>query len=346
MVFYLLSVGSGKSIMLLETIRRIGYKALIICEKKEILQQFIGYLKDTFNMQTGEYGTIQEGKVEIGSLVTVALRQTLARIDLTPYKFEWGTICIDECQNVGGSVTKCTQYSKILNNLASEYRYGVSATGYRTDGLTRFMYSLLNTIKYEIPEDAIADKIIKAKVKPIHTTFKIPLEALDYSGVIKYTTLPSILATDDSRNKLIANLLKKEKDNYNLILSDRLEGLEILHNEIGGLFINGSMTSKKAKQERQEAIEKMRNKEEHYLFASYSLAKEGLDIKPLDRVFLIAPTKNKVVLIQSVGRIERKDEGKDTPIVYDLIDNDKYFEDAWKKRKTIYKKNGNKIMEE
>lgn len=247
---------------------------------------------------------------------------------------------------VVGSVTKCTQYSKILNNLASEYRYGVSATGYRTDGLTRFMYSLLNTIKYEIPEDAIADKIIKAKVKPIHTTFKIPLEALDYSGVIKYTTLPSILATDDSRNKLIVNLLKKEKDNYNLILSDRLEGLEILHNKIGGLFINGSMTSKKAKQERQEAIEKMRNKEEHYLFASYSLAKEGLDIKPLDRIFLIAPTKNKVVLIQSVGRIERKDEGKDTPIVYDLIDNDKYFEDAWKARRRIYKKNGNIIMEE
>ena len=94
-----------------------------------------------------------------------------------------------------------------------------------------------------------------------------------------------------------------------------------------------------------QAIEKMRNKEEHYLFASYSLAKEGLDIKPLNRIFLIAPTKNKIVLIQSVGRIERKDEGKETPIVYDFIDNDKYFEDAFKKRKTIYKKNGNIILE-
>lgn len=120
--------GSGKSIMSLEIIKRIGYKALIICEKKEILQQFIDYLKNVFNMEKGEYGTIQEGKVEIGRLVTVALRQTLAKIDLTPYKYEWGTICIDECQNVGGSVTKCTQYSKILNNLVAEYRYGISAT--------------------------------------------------------------------------------------------------------------------------------------------------------------------------------------------------------------------------
>lgn len=39
-----------------------------------------------------------------------------------------GTIVVDEAQNVGGSVTKCTQYSKILNNLASKYRYGISAT--------------------------------------------------------------------------------------------------------------------------------------------------------------------------------------------------------------------------
>lgn len=92
--------GSGKSIMSLEIIKRIGYKALIICEKKEILQQFVDYLKNVFNMEKGEYGTIQEGKVELGSLVTVALRQTLARIDLAPYKYEWGVIVIDEVQNV------------------------------------------------------------------------------------------------------------------------------------------------------------------------------------------------------------------------------------------------------
>lgn len=92
--------GSGKSIMSLEIIKRLGYKALIICEKKEIMQQFLDYLNNVFNMKQGEYGTIQEGKVEIGSLVTVALRQTLARLDLTSYKYEWGTIIIDEVQNV------------------------------------------------------------------------------------------------------------------------------------------------------------------------------------------------------------------------------------------------------
>ena len=266
--------GSGKSIMALELIRRIGYKALIICEKKEIQNQFKDYLENCFNMKKGDYGLIKEGKVEIGKYITIALRQTLAKIDLLQYKFEWGIIIVDECQNVGGSITKCTQYSKILNNLASEYRYGISATGYRVDGLTRCMYSLLNTIKYEIPENSIQDKIIKANVVPISTNYFIPDNCLKWDGTILYQKLPSDIALDKDRNNLIIDLLQKEKDNYCLILSDRLEGLEYLHNIVGGLFINGKMTSKKAKQEREEAIEKMRNKQEHYLFATYSLARE------------------------------------------------------------------------
>jgi superfamily II DNA or RNA helicase len=293
--------GSGKSIMLLEMIRKIGYKALIICEKKEIQLQFRDYLVNCFDMKKGDYGLISEGNVEIGKYITIGLRQTLARVDLTPYKYEFGTIAVDEGQNVGGSVTKCTQYSKILNNLAAEYRFAVSATAYRVDGLTRCMYSLLNTIKYEIPEDAVEDKTIKAKIQPILTDYEIPEECLKWDGTLNYTELPTVMAEDRKRNELITKYLKENKDNYCLILSDRLSALENLQAMLeDGLLINGSMTSKKAKKERENAIEKMRQKQEHYLFASYNLAREGLDIKPLNRLFLIAPTKNKISLIQSV----------------------------------------------
>ena len=61
-------------------------------------------------------------------------------------------------------------------------------------------------------------------------------------------------------------------------------------------------------------------------------------------MFLIAPTKNKITLVQSCGRIERKAEGKETPIVYDLVDKGKYFEDSFKSRKRFYKQNGNDIL--
>lgn len=337
--------GSGKSIMALEIIRRIGYKALIICEKKEILNQFVDYCTNVFNMKKGDYGTIQAGTVEIGTFITIALRQTLAKIDLLEYKFEWGTIVVDEGQNVGGSVTKCTQYSKILNNLAAQHRFAVSATAYRTDGLTRCMYSLLNTVKYEIPESAIENKVIKANIIKIDTNYEMSDACLTRDGTLNYITMRNEIVLNRERNEFILEFLKQNKEHYCLVLSDRLDNLEMLYKALNeGCFINGSMTTKKAKEEREQAIIKMRNKEEHFLFATYSLAREGLDIKPLDRLFLITPTKNRITLIQSIGRVERQDEGKETPLVYDFVDKDIFYQKAFKSRKTTYRKNGNIIL--
>lgn len=249
------------------------------------------------------------------------------------------------CHNIAGNVTYVSQYQKILSNLAAEYRYGLTATAFRGDGLTKCMFALTNKVKYIVEEKDIANKIIKAEIQPIYTDYKIPYDAQKTDGTLDYVKMPTLLSEDTNRNKLILDLLKENKNQYCLILSDRLVGLKYLHNQLGqGLIIDGSQTTKKAKKEREEAIEKMRNKEEHYLFATLQLAREGLDIKPLNRLFLIAPTKNKAVLIQAVGRIERKDENKKTPIVYDFVDKDLYYQKAFKSRKTIYRKNGNKIL--
>ena len=178
----------------------------------------------------------------------------------------------DECQNIISNPTKISQYEKILNNLVAEYRIFLSATPKRMDGMTKAMFALCGKIEHIISKEDVKDKTIKAVIKPIHTSFTIPKEATRWDGVLNYSVLPTFLATDEARNKIIIDLLKKEKNNYCLILSDRLEGLEYLHSQVGGLFINGKMTSKKAKEERQQAIEKMRNKEEHYLYASFRVS--------------------------------------------------------------------------
>ncbi len=295
--------GSGKSICAINIIKRIGYKALIIVQTMEILNQFKSYCLEVMNLKKEDIGIIAAGKVEIGSKITLALRQTLCKVDLTQYKYEFGTIILDECQNISSNPSCITQYEKILNNLASPYRIALSATPKRMDGLTNSMYALCGKVKYEITSEEVSDKTIKAEIQPIYTNYEINEDCLKPDGTLDYVQLPTSMATDFERNQLILEYLRKNKDNYCLILSDRLIGLENLHSLLGeGLLINGSMTTKKAKKEREEAIEKMRNKEEHFLFASYSLAKEGLDIKPLNRLFLVSPTKNSNVLIQSVRK--------------------------------------------
>ena len=106
------------------------------------------------------------------------------------------------------------------------------------------------------------------------------------------------------------------------------------------VMVDGSMTSKKAKAEREKAIEDMRRGNKRYLFATYKLAKEGLDIPRLDRLYLATPQKDYAIIVQSVGRIQRTFEGKSDPICYDYVDSIEYLARAYKKRCSHYRKCG------
>ena len=109
----------------------------------------------------------------------------------------------------------------------------------------------------------------------------------------------------------------------------------------------GNVIDGKTKKDiRENAIQEVRDGKERVLFATYGLAKEGLDIPRLDRLILASPHRDKATIIQAVGRIERKFENKTNPIVYDLVDDIYYFEGMFKSRKSYYRKNNNKIIEE
>ena len=100
---------------------------------------------------------------------------------------------------------------------------------------------------------------------------------------------------------------------------------------------------KTSKDIREKAIQEVRDGKEKILFATYGLAKEGLDIPRLDRLILASPHKDKATIIQSIGRIERKFENKENPICYDLVDPIDYFENMYRFRRRYYKSNNNII---
>ena len=148
------------------------------------------------------------------------------------------------------------------------------------------------------------------------------------------------------RNDIIYDKLMHNSAHYNLILSDRLDQLYYLYNQLPptlqeqSAVIDGKMTSKKAKAEREQAIEDMRSGKKHFLFASYKLAKEGLDIPRLDRLHLATPQKDYAIIVQSVGRIARTFEGKEQPICFDYVDKFKMAENMYKARCRHYRKCG------
>lgn len=84
----------------------------------------------------------------------------------------------------------------------------------------------------------------------------------------------------------------------------------------------------------------MRSGKKKYLFATYTLAKEGLDIPRLERLYLATPQKDYAVVTQSIGRIARTFPGKTDPIAYDFVDDIGYLVKSYKKRCAIYRKEG------
>ena len=83
------------------------------------------------------------------------------------------------------------------------------------------------------------------------------------------------------------------------------------------------------------------------LFATYQLAKEGLDIPCAGRLYLVQPVRDKVSVQQAVGRIMRPAPGKTTALVYDFVDNNvPACRSQYAARRRVYKQLNAEILEE
>ena len=335
------AAGSGKTQMGIALAARLGKRTLWLCHTKDLINQS----QDRAKMYMDErlMGTITEGKVNLGRGITFATVQTMCKLDLSQYWDYWDCIITDEVHRVAGSPTAVTQYQKVLNGLAARHKYGLSATVHRSDGMIQATYALVGPVAYKVPDEAVADKIMKVGICPVGTGVTMSREALNTDGTLNYTKLITYLTENPDRNKVIANTIEPRPS---LILSDRLNHLEELMRLLpedmrkDAVMISGKMTTKKGKAEREQALDDMRSGQKKYLFATYSLAKEGLDVPRLERLYLTTPQKDYAVVVQSIGRIARTFEGKASPIAYDFVDDIGYLVKSYKKRCTTYRKTG------
>ena len=343
------AAGSGKTQMGIALIAKLGRRALWLTHTKDLLLQS----KERAKQYMGEalLGTITEGKVNIGKGITFATVQTMCNLDLAQYKDMWDVIIVDECHRVTGTPTAVSQFSKVLNSLAARHKYGLSATVHRSDGLIQATFALLGDVVYTVPTEAVADKIMKVGICPVPTGISLSRACLNTDGTLNYAKLISHLAESDERNLRIIECIVANRENPSLILSDRLGHLETLMSMLpadmreDAVMVSGKMTTKKGKAEREQAIADMRSGAKKYLFATYSLAKEGLDVPRLERLYMVTPQKDYAVITQAIGRIARTSKGKAEPVVYDFVDDIQYLVKAYKKRCATYRKNGAYFVE-
>ena len=341
--------GSGKTQMGIALAARIGRKTLWLTHTADLLKQSYDRARQYYPEET--LGKITGGRVQIGSHMTFATVQTLSKLDLEKYKYEWDVIIVDECHRVSGTPSGMKMFYRVMSRLAARYKYGLSATVHRSDGLIKSTFAILGDIQYKVPDEAVAEKTMQVEILRRDTGIMTSRSCLDTDGTMVYSKLMEYLTGNVVRCKIIVEDLIKNRNHFNLILSDRLGHLHLLQDMLpeelrkSSAMIDGRMTSKKAKADRIQALEDMKAGKKHFLFAPFSLAKEGLDIPRLDRLYLTTPKKDYAVVTQSIGRIARTSEGKEQPVCYDYVDEIQFCENQYKRRKTSYRKAGCRIIE-
>jgi len=342
--------GSGKTQMGIALIKRYGRRALWLTHTIDLLNQ--SKERAERYIDKSMIGTITAGKVDISDGVTFATVQTLAKQDLREFRDVWDVIIVDECHRVCTSASSTTMFERVLNALAARHKFGLSATVHRADGLIKATYALLGDVAYTVPDEAVEERTVRVGIAARPTGIGLTRECVNTDGTLNYTGMINALTHDINRNGTIVNTIVENKGHSCLILSERVSHLAtlryLLPNEMydQSAMITGKMTTKRGKEEREEILEEMRQGKLKYLFATYQLAKEGLDIPCLDRLFMATPVKDYAVVAQAIGRIARTADGKENAVCYDFVDAIPYLQRAYKSRMKTYRKENCYFAEE
>lgn len=328
---------SGKTIMGIAMIARRGRRALWLAHTKDLVDQAYTQAKKYLDKSLLTVST--EGKVKIGTGITFATVQTMANfVGLERYKNYFDIVIVDECHRVCTSATSVGMFYKVVNTLAAPYKYGLSATVHRADGMIGATFAILGNVTYEVPFEDVENQVMPVSVEAIYTNVGYNDCFLDADGTMVYAKYINYLAENVHRNNIAAEMLAHET-HPTLVLTDRLSQSETLFKAIGRQDAR-VITGKTKREVRQAALEDMREGRANILFASYNLAKEGLDIPRLSRLYMLTPHRDSAVIEQAIGRIARMYDGKTDARCYDFVDNTIYAQKCFRRRLRIYRKIG------
>ena len=349
---------SGKTIMGHLIAMGTGMRTLWLTHTKELLNQS----KAVGEMVLGKgdrVGTITDGKVNIGSVITYATVQTMFKVDPSVYRNEFNCVIVDECHRI--TTKKATsQFSYVVNNIAAEYKYGLSATPETHDGYGKTVMFNLGSIKHSIDKEDLEEvgTVMPVKICPVFTKWEYPEDALRPDGTVDFQRATKCLMCDENRNGRIVGLIGNAPT---LILSNSIDHLCHIANCLAPDqqkkacliatkhdpdILTADIECKHTDKARAEYIEMVRTGKKDIMFSTYQLAKEGLNIPRLEQVIMAFPAVEENIITQVIGRVARTCDGKNNAICYDMVDSTGYFIKKWKARVKLYKRQGNEIIQE
>jgi len=317
--------GSGKTVMGAEIALRLGRRTAVLVHKEFLARQWEDALRmltgGTFNEKTRHWegGEIRIGRVqrerceyEDKDVVIVMCQSLVGKTTKREYPREFfescGLVIGDEIHRYAAEV-----WQEALMQFPARRRLGLTATFRRRDGMLGVIEKHIGPVIYEMNVETVPVRVHFVKIA---TTMDARAYSNLWDGKLNRGKLISRLAENTRRTEVILRLILRATgaDRKVLVLSERRKHLEEmakgaergLSSEDIGFFVGG-----KSEEELDIAATK------RLIFATYQMAKEGLDIPAIDTLFLATPMAD---VEQSVGRIVRASADKKEPVVIDIVD--------------------------
>jgi len=241
----------------------------------------------------------------------------------------FGLIIADE-----GHHLPAASYQRLLPFFPAKYRFALTATPDRPDGLTPLMLYGIGPILVTVDHQQLVDggHLVLPKIRVVETGCNP--DADTYSKVV------AALVTDPERNETIVDLACRhaEAGHSTLVLSNRVTHCRCLAKLISDRGMPAeALTGSVGKKKRKETLQRFREGSIKVLCAT-SLADEGLDVERLSRLILATPARAEGRTIQRLGRLMRPHPGKGTPVLFDLVDDHPMARRQHAARRTAYRK--------
>lgn len=338
--------GSGKSLTCIYLAQEIApQQTIILVDKLSLSDQWKRTVEEWLNVKVGVIGA---GKWEDSERVVVATVQSIwsmIKKEKIPKNFfeRFSCVIIDECHHISAD-----SIEDIVGKFWARFRFGVSATPDRDDNKFLVALSVLGEVVWSDDEEKLRERgvLVKPVVRAIRTNFQfrywpdhqsdhdhnclVPRCKLDgkrkHRHQNNYQQLKSALVSDYARNELVCDTVWDQVqtgNHHHLIITDEVRHVEAIYIQLLAKYPHSRglpslyvVTGKVKK--REELFSEIKQKSASILIST--VAKEGLDIPVIDRVYLPFPSGNVKVTQQKVGRGTRVAEGKTDYILFDFQD--------------------------
>lgn len=317
---------SGKSMMIYIISQWYKkHKGLIIVPTIGLVTQMESDFRDygyTGKIHTSIGGLLKSNDIDADIVITTwqSLNNGKSKMPKQWYQ-QFGYVFGDEAHGC-----KATSLIQILSSLENcRYRFGTTGT---LDGqpLNEATIEGLFGPKYRaISTRELMDQGYVAKLKIKCIVLKYPDEVAkevrgkSYDEEIKY------LVSSSSRNKFIKNLALSLKGNKLVFFRIVDHGNELYRlisadSDHNVFYIDGGVSGDK-REEIRKAIEDEHNAT---LIASLGTTSTGVSINKLHHMIAASPSKSKIKVLQSIGRMLRMHKDKEEAILYDIVDDMSY----------------------